>query len=157
MKNGGLDVDNCIRNREIDRALGLVKFMYQNQGLEWTEEEEETWDQEMVRFVNPRTVCPGRTFFCENNDADDERYSPPGLLNEAVYAPPKRASPDELGSQFYWSAHAGRMVSVEELRVQQQENIKVDAKYEAAMPVEESNGRHSKSQSPSRRSRDNSE
>jgi len=157
MRNGGLDVDVCIRNREIGRSLDLVRFVYQNQGLEWTEEEEEAWDQEMVRYVNPRTVCPGRTFLSENYDGDDERYSPPELLNEAVYAPPTGTCAEDLGTKFYWSGHAGRMVSVEELRVQQQENIKVDAKYEAAMPVEESNGRHSKSQSPSRRSRDNSE
>jgi hypothetical protein len=152
-----LDVDVCIRNREIGRSLDLVRFVYQNQGLEWTEEEEEAWDQEMVRYVNPRTVCPGRTFLSENYDGDDERYSPPELLSEAAYAPPTGTCAEDLGTKFYWSGHAGRMVSAEELRVQQQENIKVDAKYEAAMPVEESNGRHSKSQSPSRRSRDNSE
>ena len=157
MKNGGLDVDVCLRNREIDRAVGLVRFWYHNHGLQWAEEDEEGWDQEMVRYVNPRTVCPGRTFFSEKYVADDERYSPPELLNGTVYAPPKGTVAEELGMKFYWSERAGRMVSVEELRVQQQENMKVDAKYEAAMPVEESNGRRSKSRSPSRRSRENSQ
>ena len=152
MKNGGLDVDICIRNRQIDRALDLVRFVYQNQGLEWTEEEEEAWDQEIVRYVDPRTVCSGRTVLSENYVSDsDERYSPPELLNEAVYAPPGGTCPEGLGSEFYWSGHDGRMVSVEELRVRQQENKEVDAKYEAAMPSAESNGRRSNSRSPSLR------
>jgi hypothetical protein len=89
------------------------------------------------------------TFFSENYVADDERYSPPELLNGTVYAPPKGTCAEELGRKFYWSEHAGRMVSVEELRVRQQENKKVDAKYEAAMPSAESNGRRSNSRSPS--------
>lgn len=97
------------------------------------------------------------TFFSENYVADDERYSPPELLNGTVYAPPKGTCAEELGMKLYWSEHAGWMVSVEELRVQQQENMKVDAKYEAAMPVEESNGGRSKSRSPSSRSRENSQ
>jgi hypothetical protein len=152
MKNGGLDVDVCVRNRQIDRALDLARFMYQIQGLEWTEEDEEAWDQEIVRYVDPRKFCPGRTVLSENYVSDsDERYSPPELLNEAVYAPPRGTCPEGLGSEFYWSGHAGRMVSVEELRVRQQENKKVDVKFEAAMSAAESNGRRSNSRSPSLR------
>ena len=157
MKNGELDMDVCIRNREIDRAMDLVRFVYQNQGLEWTEEEEEAWDREIVRYVNPRTVCHGRTFFSENCAVDDDRYSPPELLNERAYAPPTETCAEELGTMFYWSERAGRMVSVEELRVEKEENLKIDAKYEAATTVEETCGRHSNSRSPSRRSRNSSE
>ena len=129
-----------------------MRFEYQNQGLEWTEEEKEAWDQVIVRYVDPRTVCPGRTVLSENYVSDsDERYSPPELLNEATYASPGGTCPEGLGSEFYWSGHAGRMVSVEELRGGQQDNKKVDAKYEAAMPAVESNGRRSNSRSPSLR------
>ena len=157
MKNGGLDIDVCIRNREIDRAMDLVRFVYQNHGLEWTEEEEEAWDREMVTYVNPRTVCPGRTLLSENGAAEDEQYSPPELLNEAVYAPPMGRCEEELGIKFYWSQYAGRMVSVEELRVRQQANVEIEANYEVSTPVEQNNERRSNSRSPSRRSRDGSE
>ena len=157
MKNGGLDMDICIRNREIDRAMDLVRFVYQNQGLEWAEEEEEAWDREIVRYVNPRTVCPGRTFFSETCAADDERYSPPELLSEAAYAPPRGCCDEELGTKFYWSERAGRMVSVEELRIQRQENMNIDSKHETTTTVDENIGRRSNSRSPSRRCRAGSE
>lgn len=153
MKNGHLDVETFLRNREIERYLENIRMTYLINRVPWTEEVEEEWDQKIVKFVNPYTVCKGRTFFSMQDDLgiEDDRYCAPEKLDKAVYQPPVVLDEEELGKTFYWSVKAGRMVSVDELRREQKEIDESDAsRQDVATSMEEGRRTRSQSRSPLR-------
>lgn len=149
MKYGHLDVDVFLRNREIERYLEKIRMVYLMKRIPWTDEVEEEWDRKIVTFVNPLTVCKGRTFYSMEDDLgiEDERYCPPKqFVDESSFG----ADMQELGKYFYWSDRAGRMVSVEELRLQRQQAEEIDLIYQINAALEERNRTASKSRSPLR-------
>ena len=149
MKYGHLDVDVFLRNRDIERCLEKIRMVYLMKRIPWTDEVEEEWDRKIVTFVNPFTVCKGRTFYSTQNDLgiEDERYCPPKQLNEAVYGSLVGADMEDLGKTFYWSEKAERMVSVEELRHERQHVEVSDLIYQINAALEECNRTRSKSRS----------
>lgn len=149
MKYGHLDVDIFLRNREIERCLEKIRMVYLMKRIPWTDEVEEEWDRKIVKFVNPFTVCKGRTFYSMQQDLgiEDERYCPPKQLNDAGDEPPLGADAEELGKSFYWSARAERMVSVEELRREREQTEESDLIYQINVALEEGKRAGSKSRS----------
>jgi hypothetical protein len=150
MKNGHLDVDTFLRNREIERHLETIKIRYLLKRVPWTDEIEQYWDERITKFVNPYTVCKGRTFFSMQDDIgiEDDRYCAPEKLDKAVYEPPPGANESELGKSLYWSVKTGRMVSVDELRRERQEIQENDVASRDLATVETGSRTRSQSRSP---------
>jgi hypothetical protein len=122
MKNGHLDVDVFLRNRQIRRQLNIIKESHLFQGIPWTAELEERYERDIVHFVDTRTVCPGRTLFSMQDDLgiEDDRYSAPEPLNREAVTPPMGLNEEGLGQSYFWSERAGRMVTFEEERRRRQ-------------------------------------
>ena len=123
MKNGHLDVTVFLRNREIQRKLETVKNDCLLKGIHWTEELEEACEMAIIRYVDPNTVCKGRTYFSIQDElgVHDDHYSPPEPLAIEKVTTPCGLDEDGLAKTFFWSEKRQRMVSFEEVR-QQAEN-----------------------------------
>lgn len=118
MKNGHLDVTTFLRNREIKRELEVIKNNRAMNGLPWDDAIEEEHEREIIRYVNPRTVCRGRTYDSIQHDlgVQNDRYSPPELLNREAIIPPAGMEEEGLGKTYYWSDREGGMVTIGEER-----------------------------------------
>jgi hypothetical protein len=153
MKNAGCDIEILLRNRDIDRCVKAVKLLYEIKGLPWNEDIEEEWDRRIVQFVNPKTVCKGRSFEYEQRDrhVTDERYASPEPLERKIIEPPVGMHEDDLGGKYFWSEKEGRMVSMEESRQQRSEILESDMIFQSSsVVVFEGISTRSKSKSPSK-------
>jgi hypothetical protein len=118
MKYGHLDVTVFLRNREIRRQLQFIKDCHLLKGLPWSDAIEETYEREIIEYVNPETVSLGRTYHSLHLDLgiETDQYSAPDPLKFEATAPPEGMSEGELGTGYFWSDRAGRMVSIQEER-----------------------------------------
>ena len=117
MKNAKYDLELCLRNRDIARCVSAVKALYEFRGIRWNDDIAEEWDKRIVRFVDPRTVCEGRSYYSEERELgiEHERYASPEPVDPKIIAPPAGMDDDDLGVKFYWSEKEGRMVSMEQM------------------------------------------
>jgi hypothetical protein len=135
MKNGIYDVTHFLRNRQLDRCLEMIKEIFQIIKLPWNDEIAETFERKLVHFVDPLTVAKGRSYFLEQDEygIQDPGYLPAEPMAKEVYEPPAGMSEEGLGRDFYWSEHAGRMVSVNEMRENRDGIEKLDQEKQKAV------------------------
>ena len=148
LKNAKYDLELCFRNRDIARCVSAVKILYEIRGIRWNDDLAEEWDKRIVRFVDPRTVCEGRSYYSEERELgiEHEKYASPEPVDPKIIAPPAGMDDDDLGKQFYWSEKERRMVSMEEMRQKRKDTQESDMMFRSS-PVVQSEGISTRSKS----------
>lgn len=141
MKNAKYDFELCLRDRDISRCVSAVKALYEIRGIRWNDNIEKEWDKRIVRFVDPRTVCEGRSYYSEERELgiERERYASPEPVDPKIITPPAKLDEDDLGEKFYWSEKEGRMVSMVQLR-QKRKDIQESDMIFRSSPLVQSEG-----------------